>query len=210
MLNTAIVPSSCLCGDDGGYESACGLFRLLIDAAPQQTEAPKLLRLREQTALIKFNVGTVAKSLRGNSCMGNNLPRFNQPSHPPSPPSRTLNKSSTTGRTILLPLTIFHRLETNEVKYSVINIEITLSKYIDLHKLSVRLTVARSRRYHRRKAEIEGRKVGRIESEYPMQNFPRENHLIPQPRSLFPQTGMKYLFAYASLGPAAVSELPAR
>lgn len=31
-------------------------------------------------------------------------------------------------------------------------------------------------------------------------NFPRENHLIPQPRSLFLQTGMKYLFAYASPG----------
>ncbi|KYN32869.1 hypothetical protein ALC56_12822 [Trachymyrmex septentrionalis] len=59
MLNTAIVPSPCLCDDDGGYESARGLFRSLIDAAPQQTGAPKLLRLREQAALIKFNVDCV-------------------------------------------------------------------------------------------------------------------------------------------------------
>lgn len=48
------------------------------------------------------------------------------------------------------------------------------------------------------------------ESECSALNFPRENHLIPQPRFLFPQTGMKYLFAYASPGLTAVSELPAR
>lgn len=32
-------------GGGGDDESACGLLRLLIDAASQQTEAPKLLRL---------------------------------------------------------------------------------------------------------------------------------------------------------------------
>ncbi|EFN67485.1 hypothetical protein EAG_02872 [Camponotus floridanus] len=48
-----------------------------------------------------------------------------------------------------------------------------------------------------------------MESECSALNFPRENHLIPQPRFLFPQTGMKYLFAYASPGLTAVSELPA-
>ncbi|KYN16247.1 hypothetical protein ALC57_11458, partial [Trachymyrmex cornetzi] len=65
-------------------------------------------------------------------------------------------------------------------------------------------------RREREKKDRQTRNAPLGKSEYPMQNFPRENHLIPQPRSLFPQTGMKYLFAYASLGPAAVSELPAR
>ncbi|KYN32867.1 hypothetical protein ALC56_12820 [Trachymyrmex septentrionalis] len=49
------------------------------------------------------------------------------------------------------------------------------------------------------------------ESEYPHAEFPsRKSPYPPTSILVLPQTGMKYLFAYASLGPAAVSELPAR